>query len=237
MNGNVAIVEVAELVKIVSRELDDVARKQMPFATVLGLTLTAKAVQADIKAQLPKIFDRPTPWTINSIGMAPAKFGVASSVFIRSQSPTGTPASKYLGPEIEGGHRRVARFERRINAQARIPEQMMIAAKGATLDGFGNMQRAQINRIIRNMNAMGPFKKNKEPRKEFFVGKAKANGQPLAIYQIVARGKVVPVIAFLHRQPDYSTRFPFQKLVQESATKHFLPSLQAGMAKAMASRR
>ena len=72
--------------------------KQLPFATALAMTATAKKVQAAEKAALSTLFDDPTPFTLNSIAVKPAtKSSGTAHVDVKST------AAKYLEPYEFGG--------------------------------------------------------------------------------------------------------------------------------------
>jgi hypothetical protein len=85
-------------VKKLERSLHDLAYKQLPFATALALTNVAKKVQEAEKQALPSIFDEPTPFTTNSIGIVPArKDNPVAQVFVKDI------AASYLAPYEFGG--------------------------------------------------------------------------------------------------------------------------------------
>ena len=59
-------------VKALSKSLDAFAREQLPFATALTLTGLARRVRdAEVKA-MGSVFDHPTPFTLNSVGVKAA---------------------------------------------------------------------------------------------------------------------------------------------------------------------
>lgn len=85
-------------VKKLERSLSDFAYKQLPFATAQGLTATGRVVQGAEKHALPSIFDRPTPFTSNSIGVIPArKDNLQAEVFVKDIT------AAYLAPYEFGG--------------------------------------------------------------------------------------------------------------------------------------
>lgn len=71
---------------------------QIPFATALALTRTAKDVQRELVATMGTFIDRPTPFTLNSIGTTMAtKASLTSTVYIKDIQ------AKYLAWQIAGG--------------------------------------------------------------------------------------------------------------------------------------
>ena len=73
-------------------------RKQALFATAVALTHSAKQAAQDVQTALPEVLDRPTPFTVKSIGWKSAnKATLTSVVYIRPV------AAAYLVPLITGG--------------------------------------------------------------------------------------------------------------------------------------
>ena len=82
----------------VTKRLTFAARQQIPFATAQALNAIARDVRDANKRAMPKIFDRPTPFTMNSIRIIPAtKVKPWASVFIMDR------AAEYLEPYERGG--------------------------------------------------------------------------------------------------------------------------------------
>lgn len=124
---------------------------QIPFATAVALTRTAQDARANVRTEFKQIFDRPTPYTMNS-------------VFVRGATKTrqyaelwlkGWPErSHYLEPQIKGGPRPLKRFEN-VLAQAgyMTRSERAVPAGGAQLDRFGNVSRGQIVKVISQLRA------------------------------------------------------------------------------------
>ena len=60
----------------VSRGLSALAYKQLPFAEARTVTELAKLAQVAEKQALPQVFDRPTPFTVNSVAVQAARKGM-----------------------------------------------------------------------------------------------------------------------------------------------------------------
>jgi hypothetical protein len=58
-------ISVSSDIERLTRHLREIERKQIPFATATALTAAAKHAQAEVRARIPSIFDRPTAFTIN----------------------------------------------------------------------------------------------------------------------------------------------------------------------------
>lgn len=125
---------------------------QAKFATAVALTRTAKDdVKPALRAEMVKVFDRPTAYTLNSLFVKGAtKAALEAKVWLKDNpSGKGTPADRYLAPQIYGGGRRQKGMERALQA-ARLmqPNQFAVPAAGAQLDANGNVKRSQIVQIL-----------------------------------------------------------------------------------------
>lgn len=143
----------------VSRYMRRLVQDQIPFATALALTRIAQDVkQAEIDT-LPRVFDRPTPYTMNSVFMRPAtKRELEAEVWLKDRRATfkGTPATEYLAPNVYGGDRSRKRMELALQRVGLLPAGMIaVPGAGANLDGYGNMARGEIVRILAWVGAFG----------------------------------------------------------------------------------
>jgi hypothetical protein len=82
------------------QKLDDLSKRQIPFAAAGALNDTAKLIKAEITRALPSIFDRPTPFTMRAIGIKAArKNNLQATVFVKDRQ------AAYLHLEETGGTR------------------------------------------------------------------------------------------------------------------------------------
>ncbi|TCK43997.1 hypothetical protein B0G84_2345 [Paraburkholderia sp. BL8N3] len=127
-----------------TRKFNDFERKQLPFASAQALTAVAKRVQAAEKAAMPQVFDRPTPFTVNSIGMRASRKNTQEAlVFVKDI------AAAYLDPyEVGGTHKLIGSGKTWLN-----PKDM------ALLNQYGNFSRAALKRL--------------EGRPDIFIGSIK----------------------------------------------------------------
>jgi hypothetical protein len=150
--------------KAISKKLSDLAYRQMPFATAQALTAVAREVQGQEKQALPSIFDKPTPFTENSIGVIPArKDNPVAQVFIKDI------AAAYLAPYEFGG-------KNKLNSQALLKP----VAQG--VNQYGNLPRTKLSQL-KGQAAKG--------KKGIFVGKVKTkSGQEVdGVWQRVPAAK------------------------------------------------
>jgi len=88
----------------VRRYLSDVQRKQLPFATMLGLNRTAWDAQVQVRKGIDRDLDRPTRFTVSGIQHQRAtKRNLTAVLFIEAKR------WEYLKLNVEGGTRKPRR--------------------------------------------------------------------------------------------------------------------------------
>ena len=102
--------------------LNDLERRQLPFATASALTDTAKDAQREEERAIERVFDRPTRFTTKAVGVTPArKTRLEARVFIKRIQ------ADYLALQITGGTRHprgraiVLPVRKRVNKFGNIP--------------------------------------------------------------------------------------------------------------------
>lgn len=132
-------------------------RGSVPIAVAIALTRTAKLAQSAVRTEMQRVFDRPTAYTLNSTFIKPAtRERMVSSVYLKDDTSKGTPAAKYLSPQIEGGTRKHKRFEVALQRIGVLPAGwFVVPGKGAKLDGAGNWSRGQIVQVLSYFKAFG----------------------------------------------------------------------------------
>lgn len=146
------------------KALNDLAYKQLPFATSLALTAVARQVQASEKQALPSIFDKPTPFTTNSIGITPArKDNLQATVFVKDI------AASYLAPYEFGG-----------KTKGVGKRDTFLRPANVRLNQYGNLPRSKLAQL--------------KAKADVFVGKVKGkNGQEIdGVWQRVKASKGKP---------------------------------------------
>lgn len=245
-----------------TRSLDDLTRKQVPFATALALTRTAQDVRKAIKDEFPRVFDRPTPWTMNSLFLKPAtKKRQEARVWLKDYASKGIPATKYLGPQIFGGARNFKRFEKALQRVGILPPGMIaVPGDAAKLDAYGNMSRGQIIQLLSYFSAhseVGYLANMSEKRRaalhkrnegmEYFVLRTKWGKLPPGIYQRTktqVAGKrgprmqsgVKPVLIFV-KPADYKKRLPFFEVAERTVLMKLDRNFEMALEQAIASAR
>jgi hypothetical protein len=127
-------------------------QKAVNFAVIKALTRTARDARPELQTEMRKVFDRPTPYTLNSLFLSGATRGnMVARVWIKDERSGGggIPATKFLLPQIEGGTRNQRSSERRLEAALVLPRGwFMIAARGAKRDQYGNWSRGELRQVL-----------------------------------------------------------------------------------------
>ncbi len=231
------------------------AGNQLPFATALALTRTAEVVKLKERDEMRRVFRSPTPYTLNSLFMKPAtKSKLEAWVWVKDESVKGTPATKYLLPQIQGGGRNVKRFERLMQARGYMASnEYVVPGQGAQLDAYGNLNRGQLQRILAQLQAsFDPLqretatsrKRNARRRTRggrYFVGGSPGRGRHLArgIWERLTTGfgsGVRPVLLFV-RQPRYAPRFKFFEVAERVGNEQLPYQMGLAVDRALATAR
>lgn len=199
--------------------IDGFSARRLAAAQATALTRTAVQVRDTVKARLPRVFDRPTPYTLASLY---AKGATATSLQAgvgfkdeSSGASSSTPATKYLGPHTAGGGRHVKRMEKALQARGAMPQGWFaVPASGARLDAYGNVSRGQVQQIISQLGTElltgdsrtlrrrpGETDAQWQARRRKAYGKA--GGQYTAVSQ--PRGKLKPGI-YLAQARDFGRK-------------------------------
>lgn len=213
-----------------TRDFDASVARQLPYITSLALTDTAHVVRDRHREVMRQIFDRPTPYTINSLQVTPSrKETLVSRVYFKDQVGR---SQHYLVPQVEGGGRPHKRFERWLIAKGVMqPGEYAVPASGARLNSYGNMSPGSITQILSQLAASPDAmqwetaksrKRAGARRARYFVPKP---GSKLARGIWVRRGKssIAPVLLFVGGV-GYRPRYDFDGISRETAAEWF-PSI------------
>ena len=217
---------------------------QLPYATAVAVTRTAQIVREALKTEMPRAFDRPTPWTMNSLYLkAATKQLPVATVWLKDFAPKGNPAARYLLPEIVGGERRVKPFERRLRYG-----RFAVPGEAAPLDQYGNVKSGELERILSALGAAGgsgydanrtraSARRKGRNLAEYFVGSP--GGAPEGVwrrYRFALGSAVKPILIFV-RPPRYQKRYRFQEIATETIAREFPANFERAFREAIAGAR
>lgn len=229
-------------------------QKQVAFATAKAITKTAQQTREAEYAEMKRVFDRPTGYTLNSLYVKPAtKATLEGRVWLKDDVFKGTPAAKYLLPQITGGMRKHKRFERALIQSGIMPAQYYaVPGSAAPLDAYGNLTAPFIVKLLSylrafgesgykaNMTDIGRARTNKAMSKRIGGDAAyfvlhDAQRKPVGIFQRIrfAAGSAIKPIVIFVKQPQYSLRFNFEQVAQRTIDQVFVPNLEVALNEAL----
>jgi hypothetical protein len=272
MNIDIKITGLAEM----QAKLRDFSDRRFKSAVAAALTRTAVEAKAAAAQRMSADLDRPTPYTQRSLYVIaatndPGKAGIrnlsvpgdpytgrivrstylAAEVGIKDElgvTGKGTPATAYLLPQVQGGGRRVKRFELALQARGAMPRGWLaVPAAGARLDAFGNVSRGQIQQILAQLGTellAGSDRTQKTDRARR-AGQRRAGGQFLAvlpgrggrlkpgIYQREFIGRNITPVFIYVRTATYRPRYGFEQAVREVADAKLRPNIERAVAESL----
>ncbi len=225
--------------------------RQGPFVAAVSLTRTGQDVQAAIKDEMRRTFDRPTTYALNGTFLERAtKTNLEARVWVKDDPwGKGTPADRFLLPQIYGGQRRHKGAERLLQASGLMPQGWyLVPAAGAQLDGNGNIRRGQITQILSQLKvqrgaghesrATGSQRSNRTIARQGVTYFALPNGNrglPPGVYlkRRFGHGTAIrPVFIFVSKV-EYQSRLKFHEVGQATVEARFPVHFDAELEKAM----
>jgi hypothetical protein len=224
----------------VAKQINAVGR-QGQFAAAVALTKTANEVRKELKAEMSRSFDRPTRYTLNSLYVKPAnKRTMEAFVWLKDATYKGTPADRYLKPQIFGGERALKSMEKALQSAGMMQRgQFAVPAAGAQLDAFGNVKRSQIVQIMSQLKVQrgGGYDSKKSDSAAskrsikrqgvtyFAVAKQLGNLKPgIYLKRLFARGSAIRPVFIFTASVKYKPRFKFFEVADQIHTKR-LPAI------------
>lgn len=236
----------------VMRALNEDA-KQAQFAMAVALSRTAVEVKEAEYQELKRSLDRPTPYTLRSLYVRPAtRSRLEAKVWLKDDSAgSGTPAVRYLLPQIEGGTRSLKSFEKALQAAGYMRRgDKAVPGRFARLDQYGNVSFGQIIQILSQLRitlTSGHTRNISTDKKKAKRAMRRAGGQYFAlpngrgalrpgIYQRrdFAMGGAAPRPVFIFvKDVAYRKRFPFEavgrRVIEASLPANFERAWQEAM--------
>lgn len=218
-----------------TRDLEQVHRRHIPFATVYAATLTAKAVKvAEIQA-MRNSFDRPTDYVLNALRSTPAtKSHPVATVEFKDFSTKSVPAKRFLNPEISGGPRSRKSHELRLGTI--LGTQYVVPGKDMPLDAHGNLKAATYMQIVSQLKVAADASQNASNSR-----RSKAKRKTNAFYKLEGRpiimqrqGDVVRPALIGVRAPQYQSRFDFYGIAERMVGTEFPKQFEVALSRSIA---
>lgn len=200
----------------------------MRFAGAVALSRSAKRAKEDVKTEIRRVFNNPTPFTVNSVYAKTAnKNDLSAKVGLKDWTPKGRGAGRYLQPHIVGGQREDKRSEYLLRQRGLLPSGYQIVPTDyAPLNRYGNVTKGYMNKILSGLGAQHDAYQNRNKRstrsrkkEQYFM--AKIDGT-LAIWRRIGRKNrgIMPIFIIV-RKPRYKVRFKYKEVADNAFFKYF----------------
>lgn len=218
----------------VMRSISQLANDDAPYVLAVALTRTAQQIQRVEYQVMGQVFDRPTPFTLNSLYVQPATKREPTAVVQFKEGFGSVPAWRYLGPEVAGGARGAKSFELALQRAGLLkPGEKVVPGAGAKLDSYGNMRGGDLAAILSQLkaspdpsqNATGSRRSRAARTKgRYFVSRDR--GIPAGVYLAGSGRSITPVLLFVSATV-YGKRFPFYETGRDVFASGFVANARA----------
>lgn len=210
--------------KKMERQLNDIQKKQIPFAVSSALNRTVTTIATEEKREMARVIDKPKPFTLNSALYKKAtKKKWEAVVFLRDQARGGTAPAKYLKQQVAGRRRRLKGYERLLQAKGILPKgYYTVPGSRVRLDAYGNIPKRLLNAIFRV-----PKPGKRAPNAKYIVLEER-DGKPGGIWQIDKAQGLFPILIFV-KSPEYDKRLDFVGVAKRVTSQSFNSNLNKYM--------
>ena len=243
LNFNIADAAIRGLEQELKRQ-----EKKVRKGAAIALTKTAKRAEAAIREDMPRVFDRPTRWTLNGLFTVPANYrsgkfvaqvkakdGVSATPSTgRGSGKYGVPAAYYLETLVKGGQRSAKGYEKKLRALGILGDnEFTVPGKAMRLNRFGNLTAATYSKIIAdvqgaNVGIQQGFGQSttRRGRKGYFYS---PNLRPRGIYVRQSKKRIVPALVFVNGAPTYKPRLDFYGIADKTFLRYIDDELDAAI--------
>lgn len=235
-------INVSHNIADVERELSRIARDQLPFATALAITRTAKIIDRELAGEMRGALDNPTPYIAKStFSTSATKRDLNATIGMRDQASRGASPAQYVQEHFTGTARGMKPYEVALQSIGALPSGMRaVPGNGIKLDRFGNPNRRDVQEVIGAIRRGLSVFKGKGKRTVltgYFVRKPDdARRQALhlepGVWRRIGRDAVIPVFLFVE-EASYRKRFNLPKLARDVIDREFERELGAAIDQAV----
>jgi hypothetical protein len=246
-------------VKGLTKELNRIQRKQIPFATANAINDTAVDVRTALYHKMNAVFHKPTSFTVprniekasnrqGSLYMMHAKKGrLSAKIFVKDGSTLGVRAIRWLEPQIKGGARHFKGSERALRGKGVIGGNKFItpstkSAHGSvSLNKFGNVTKGMMTKILSGVSAGFFAGTSSRQSTSYFAMRLGGKGSETGIWQRTGathprkwgkRGRLKKLFNVTDT-PSYRPRLPFDAVGRKAIAKNFEPNFERQMKHAL----
>jgi hypothetical protein len=239
------------------------AQKQIEFAEIQAINKVAAAVQAALVDEMKKVYDRPTKTNLNSVKIWKAgrkengQRAKNAIIFIRDQTPKGTPPSEYLRPTATGTEREQKPSERHLGHTSPFSSTgFFVPGRSTPLDKHGNIAPGLMSRVLSDLRgfAFGGFNQGlSDKSRKAHKGKTKVYGSQNVVFffmrdnarnnyanlkegiwqRDLTTGKIAPVLIAKPKIKPYKRLFKIDETAQSVVDRDFPALFQKELALAV----
>lgn len=228
-----------------TRRLDDLSRRHVPYAASLAINEVAGLAQKKIGEEIKRSFDRPTPWIQRGTFLLRSnKTNLTATVGIKDTGRSGATQAHYLRDYITGTRRSAKPYERALRSAGLLPDGWVtVAAAGIKKDAYGNPSRkalAELFGALRSgMNVYGGRGRRAHTTGYFVVLPGVTHWRSAHLSPGVWKrlrsatvSTVIPVLRYV-RTAQYDARLDLPEIVGTEVRRHFHDAFERALAKAM----
>lgn len=200
----------------IEEECGSLLPRRIQFAMLKAIDRTADKTKSRLYSEMHKIFDRPTPFILNSLRTKPPSMSdLSSEIGFKSDWVSRSPG--ILTPQVEAGARGFKAFEMALSRAGRLAgNEHLVPARGVPLNQYGNVSPGLIGRIIAGLRAQAGTRANTKA------------GSQTTWYFMSARGigqrkghETKWLFARKTGAPQYKKRFPFYEVASRFAAETY----------------
>ena len=219
--------------KKLTRYLNSVQRKQIPFATSVALNETAIDARTAVYQTMRRVFSNPTSYTVpKNINKKKLKSG---ALFLIPSSKKYLVAKlgikdfgkgnalSYLLPHIQGGGRKPKLSEAAMRRSGVIGGNRYITPAGVSKNKHGNVTKGTMTKILSGLKSLPGAAKgitNRQKNKHF-VMRLGGPGSETGIWVRTSKTKIKKLFNVTSKQPMYQKRFDFEQIVNATIAKRY----------------
>ena len=232
-------------IKDLIRYLDEKQRVKIPETTAKAINSTSNQARQKIYAEMRRVFDRPTPYTLRSVWINYAtKEKLFSEIYINNEAAKGNAPIKFLWAETEGGKRQQKGIERLMTAAGYMRSDEYLLPWKAKKDQYGNVSAGTIQRILSGLQAQsddyqnspgkggdykGTRKGRRVARRYYIDDWYRQHKGMLIIWQHDTRSNRRVPLFVSNKGVKYRRRLRFKEIVQETTERVLVTEFIRGL--------
>ena len=215
--------------------------RQFRYAVAQAMTDSAKAAQAQLKADTPRYVDRPTPFTLNATYVRFANPNRLNAEVGFKAFGAKNPAGEYLSPMARGGDRKAKPSEQVLRRGGVIRSgQYIVPMRAFRGDPYGNVPRGTYTMVLSQLRAfstagstMNASQSRRSKAKRARAGEFFLSSSRRAVLYRPPEGRrqeVETAFMVLNDTPNYERQFPIVDILNREVATVYPRILRTSLA-------